>query len=212
MYVTPSAQRECAAPLMLPASRLSATLSSNSSVARSNSPRLPTAIANALRRLDAVLSPLLVRKRSTPSTSRPSSPAPIARSRSPCRSASQETLYSALARAALGAGLDFASASSSHLSPSAKCPCQYQNSPSAAPTRSAISASSPCPSDQESAALMLSCSSSSRSSHIGCRDPSTSGSASSAREEVLGVKPPQLLGLLALLELLAGEFVDGLKH
>jgi hypothetical protein len=47
---------------------------------------------------------------------------------------------------------------------------------------------------------------------MGCRDPSTCGSASSAREEVLGVKPPQLLGLLALLELLAGEFVDGLKH
>src|ERR671920_125291 len=107
--------------------------------------------------------------------------ASFARLRSPCMYASQETLCRALARAAVGVPLDFASASSSHLRPSSKCPRKYQNSPSAAAIRSVSLASPPCPSDQESAALMLLCSSSSRSTHSTCCAPSTAGSASSAR-------------------------------
>src|SRR5215211_3880140 len=141
MHLTASPQWEIATPLTLPASWLSARLSSSSSVARSNSPRLTTTIARALRRSAAALSPLPVRKSSTPSSCRPSSPAPTARSKSPKLNASQVSLCSALARAAFDVRADVASASSSHLRPSLRYPRKYQNQPSAAANRSPSSES-----------------------------------------------------------------------
>src|SRR5215204_5455501 len=111
---------------------------------------------------------------------KPSSAAFAARFTSPCHCASHPLAFSALALAVADAGPCLASTASSHLPPSPKSPLLSQHSPSAVLSRSPSSAS-PCSSDHERAALKLSCSASSRSSHCPCRCLFNSSSASSAR-------------------------------